>query len=82
MSTLSIRSPLIDKEIKINLGNGHKKSARSAHSPCIDLSLLGDEEKSLILGVWKPAFTAGPIEMKPGKLQNTDTVVTQTALLS
>lgn len=51
MCTLSIMSTWIDKEIKINSGNGHKKSARSAHSHCIDLSLLGDKEKSLILGV-------------------------------
>lgn len=82
MSTLSIMSPLVDREIKINWGNGHKKSARSAHSHCIDLSLLGEKKKSLILEVWKPAFTAGLTEMKPGKLKNTDTVVTRAVLLS
>lgn len=75
-------SPRIDKEMKINLGNGHKESAVSAHSQCIDLSLQGEEEKSLILGVWKPAFTAGLIEMKPGKLKHTGTVVTRIVLLS
>lgn len=82
MGTLSVMSPWIDKEIKINSGNGHKKSASSAHSHCIDLSLLGDKEKSLILVVWKPAFTAELIEMKPGKLKNTSTVVIRMVLLS
>lgn len=71
MSTLSIVSLLI------NSGNGHKKSACSAHPHCIDLSLLGDKEKSLISGVWKPAFTAGLLEMKPDKVNKKKKTLTQ-----
>lgn len=82
MGKVSIVSPLTHKEIKMNCGDGHMKSARSAHSHCIDLGSLGDVEKPLILDVWKAAFSRADRNEARQSEKHSQTVVTLVVLLS